>query len=780
MGESRLTRRWTWAVLLVVLTVAAVGAGPAAPVAAEQGPQDVAGGSNTQTVITPPAAEPLAERVIIVLLSGMTWDDLDLKQAYGVRAAFESGWAANINIATLGDSRTLARALTSLSAAVRADAGPEALEAMNADERIENGNASDAYLRRTGRLPGRFDVFHLGQPALTRLNAGAATAVRPGLLGSVVAGLGRGAAVYGNSDTLLTGSASGRRREAALLAMDLAGRVARGDVGAGTLVADAETADGVRTNTALMLYRVSTLPKTIGLVVLDLGDTARAARLAPSATPPARRFAKARALSRASDLLDRLILLTGEEAAIVLIAPPVEEATDGKPVMSPFAILMPGARPGYATSASTKRPGLVSGTDLIRTVRYALGGDDTEDGSIPGRVIGRFGGTTKVDVTKLAGDADRALTVWEGRWTVSWIWFVLQIVGAAVAVFLLRSRTDDESASRLTEALLLWLVAAPLSCLVLGIWPLGISSVRTFAVLSLAPAAILAAGLALTGMRPSRQLQIVYAATAIALVLDQLAGVLIGPRLVMDTAFGYSTVEGGRYYGIGNEGMSILFVAVALGLGLWLDQERVEWGRVRWQVAALLTAAALVVGLPFVGANLGGVIAVAAGFATMWLGWDGKRPTLRTVVTVAVVVALAAGGLVVFDMLRGPVQATHLAAAGRDVAGGGVAAAAQIAARKLTLSLDIFRKNPAAWLVLVFIALMVVERRRPQGLIASMVADRPRFTAALTGVFVGGVVGGLVEDTGIYVPATMLGIALPSILLLLLAGARWRRTALEL
>lgn len=780
MGESRLTRRWTWLATLLVPIAALVGVGVATAAAAEQSQKSAAPGSNARTAITPPAAEPLADRVVIVLLSGMTWDDLDLRQAFGVRAAFESGWAANMNIATLGDERTLARTLTSLGAAVRADAGPEAREAMNAEERIENGKASDVYLRRTSRLPGDFEVFHLGRPALVRANAGAVTAVNPGLLGSVVSGLGRGTAVYGNGDSSLAGSAAGRRREAAVLAMDQAGRVARGDVGAGTLISDSEMADGVRTNTALLLYRVSTLPKGIGLVVLDVGDTARAARMAPAATPAALRFAKARALSRASDLLDRLILLTGEEAAIVLVAPPVEEATGGKPVMSPFAILMPGARPGYATSGSTRRPGLVSGTDLIRTVQYVLGGAEPANDSIPGRPIGRFGGTTKVDVTKLAGDANRASTVWDGRWTVSWIWFVLQIVGAAVAVFLLRSRTDDETASRLTEALLLWLVAVPLSCLALAwIWP-DIPSVSTFAVLSLGPAVILAAALALSGTRPSRQLQIVYAATAVALLLDQLEGIFIGPRLVMDTVFGYSTVEGGRYYGIGNEGMSILFVAVALGLGLWLDQQRVDWARARWGVAALLAGVALVVGVPFMGANLGGVIAMAAGFATMWLGWDGKRPTLRLVIAVAVGVVLVAGGLVAVDMLRGSGQATHLAAAGRDVAGGGLAAAWRIAARKLTLSSDIFRKNPAAWLVLALIALMVVERRRPQGLIASMVADRPRFTTALTGVFVAGIVGGLIEDTGIYVPATMLGIALPSVLLLLLAAARWRRTALEL
>jgi hypothetical protein len=779
MGDGRVTRRLTLPVILLFLVVTLTTG--LATAAAQSQTSAAAGGSDAKTLISPPPAEPLADRVVIVVLSGMTWDDLDLKQAYGVRAAFESGWAANMNIATLGEQRTLARTLTSLGSAVRADAGPEAAEAMNADERIENGKASDVYLRRTSRLPGRFEVFHLGQPALVRANVGAVTAVTPGLLGAVVSSLGRGTAVYGNGDESMVGSGGTRRREAAVLAMDQAGRVARGDVGGGTLVSDSEMADGVRTNTALLLYRVSTLPKSIGLVVLDVGDTARAARMAPSATPAALRFAKARALSRASDLLDRLILLTGEEAAIVLVAPPVEEATGGKPVMSPFAILMPGARPGYATSGSTRRPGLVSGTDLIRTVRYVLGGVDPADGSIPGRPIVRFGGTTKVDVTKLERDANRASTVWDGRWTVSWIWFVLQIVGAAVAVFLLRSRTDDETASRLTEALMLWLVAAPLSCLVLAwIWPFAVASVRTFAVLSLVPAVILAAGLALTGMRPSRQLQIVYAATAVALLLDQLEGIFIGPRLVMDTAFGYSTVEGGRYYGIGNEGMSILFVAVALGLGLWLDQQRVDWARAKWGVGALLAAVALVVGLPFIGANLGGVIAVTAGFATMWLGWDGKRPTLRMVTAVAIVVVVLAGGLVAVDMLRGSGQATHLAAAGRDVAGGGLAAASRIAARKLTLSLDIFRKNPAAWLVLAFIALMVVERRRPQGLIASMVADRPRFTTALTGVFVAGIVGGLIEDTGIYVPATMLGIALPSVLLLLLASARWRRTALEL
>jgi hypothetical protein len=725
---------------------------------------------------------PLARRVVIVLMSGMTWRDLDLPQADGLRKAIGSGLAADLNCATLG-RRTVARAMVTLSAGSRADAGSEAGDAYRADAPFENENAAEAYVRRTGHLPGDAQMLHLGIASIDRANAVFPDRIRPGLLGSAVGDLGLKTAVLGDADTALVWSPGTRHREAAALAMDEFGRVSYGGVGQPDLVPAPEMAYGVRSNASQILMRYSILPEDAGLVVIDFGDTIRAARYSSEAQPSARRFLRARAMASASDFVSRLIQLTSEKDAIIIMSP---VAVDGGPdpaPMTPFSLLMPGGTPGYATSATTRRPGIVVGTDLVRTVRYLLSGNDVASGDIPGRpIVASSGGGGSLEA--LAAESDRATLVDRLRPGLLFAWAFLVTVGGLLALGLMLAGPNNESSFRLTEALLVFVSSLPLAGFVAG-WAtaavgrgsLGaqLATPLGYATLVIAPAVALAAALALSRMPISRQLFVVMVATVGVLIADQLAG---APAAI-DTVFGYSPIEGGRYYGMGNEAWAIAFSCVALTLAIWLDWTPGSWPRRRIAVVGVLIGLTLVVGLPVLGSNLGGFIAVGLGAVTFCAVLLRRHFKPWMIAAAAVAIAAAAALLIGLDMMRAPMAGTHFAGIGRMIANGDLSALGDIVGRKLSMNVETFNQTLWSWVLLLAVTVFVVDARRAGGLLGRFLEDRPALSAALIAILASSAAGMFIEDTGIAIPAYMLGVAFPVVTALMLAAARWRLTTLQ-
>jgi hypothetical protein len=723
-------------------------------------------------------------RVVIVLLGGTTWADLRLPQAASLRRVMMSGWLANLDCATAGDERTIARALVSMGAAARADAGPEAGLAYVASDQFENGNAAEAYVRRTGHLPGDAEVLHLGIASIDRVNAADPSQIRPGLLGTVVESLGLKTAVLGSADTGAGPVSGSRHREAAALAMDQYGRVDYGAPAESEIVPAPEMAYGVRSNASEMLMRYSLLPDDTGLVVIDFGDTIRAARYASQAQPAAQRFLRARAMDSAGDFVTRLAQLSSGRDSIIIMSPEARDGGPGPAPMTPFSILVPGTMPGYATSGTTHRAGMVTGIDIVRTVRERLTGSDDPKPDIPGRPITRAAGDEQVVLGGLAAESRRAVAVDGIRVSVVIGWALVATVSSLIALGLVLAVPTRENSFRLAEALLLFAVALPLSAFVAG-WVSTLSgagrlgmqllSPPSYVVVVVAPAVALAAALALTRISISRQFAVVLAATVGVLAVDQ----LVGAPASVDTIFGYSPIAGGRYYGMGNDAWAIAFACVALVLGIWLDWTPRSWLGRRAIVASAFGALALVVGLPVLGANLGGFVSVLAGLLAMWVTLSQKRYR-AWVLPAAVGAILAAAGLLVgLDGLRAPSAGTHYAGMARMLADGNLSSLSVIVSRKIALNLAVFNSTPFSWLLLPAVALFLIDAHRARGLLSGFLAQRPGLSAALTAILAAGGTALFIEDTRIAIPAHMLGIAGPVVLGLMLAAARWRLTTLQ-
>lgn len=277
--------------------------------------------------------------------------------------------------------------------------------------------------------------------------------------------------------------------------------------------------------------------------------------------------------------------------------------------------------------------------------------------------------------------------------------------------------------------------------------------------------AAVAAGWATSGRRRAlgdgrgpgtwRRAAVTVAASTVAVVAVDLNA---GSPLQKLTVVGLTPVEGGRYYGMGNE----LFAATGVCALVCVAGLATRWpGRAPGCCAAVGVGFAALDGLPGLGADFGGLPAAVVGFGLAGLALSPVRPRagrLLAVVAAAVAVALLA---LLADLSRAPGSRTQVGAFAADVlAGGGgdvVSRKAAAAAGPFLYRIDSPLVSTAAWVGLAVLVLMAAVVVRPSvgggTAFARLLSGWPQLRAVLLGAVGLGVVGGLLDDSGIGVPA---------------------------
>ncbi|HEU5150745.1 MAG TPA: hypothetical protein VFU19_09620, partial [Iamia sp.] len=694
------------------------------------------------------------ERVVIVALPGVSWaearrgtmpvlDQLVRESAVGVMSS-QIG---------RGPATTTAAYLTigagTRSVVPRVDTGV----ALNPDELHGGVSATDILRRRLGgAVPG---IAYLPVGAALDVNADSTFGAVPGTLGDELARAGIARAVIANADAaegfpideLPPDGAYSRSAATALMGRD--GIVPEGTVGRDLLMEDPEAPFGRRFARSAVLDALdrSWLPDRREVVLLEASDLSRAAAYGSRSTPEQRVALRRQALEDADallgDVLDRVDPET--DAVIVLSA----TAPGGSGIV---ALRAPDVEPGLLRSATTRRAGYVLLADVAPTVLTLMGVEPPT--AIEGRAFGiepargfdRVG--SLIDQGVAARSRDDRLPV------------VVQVVIAALALLVAAVAAGDRVPARVRRAL------GPIAIGMLGVVPGtflaghlqdGRQGIGLYALAVVATA--VAVGVA--GTLAERRWPRTGILVGLGSILLLIAGdVLVGAPLQVNTVFGYSTAVAGRFAGLGNLAFA-LFSAAALTFAVIL----VDRGgrRAPAGAVALLVAAVLIDGLPMLGADVGGVASMVPAFLlTAWVlaGRQVRWPHL-VASGVASFLAIVAVGLL--DASRPTSSQTHLARLGEHVVNRRFEAVGDTLVRRVNASFG--STDSFVWvlaLALVGAALVhaaVVARGR--GWLARL---RPRDTTSLAlaiGLGALAVLGLVVNDSSIAVPATMLIVIVP-------------------
>jgi hypothetical protein len=401
-----------------------------------------------------------------------------------------------------------------------------------------------------------------------------------------------------------------------------------------------------------------------------------------------------------------LVEAAREAGAVVALASP--NGPPGTPNLTPFALARPGNGGGLLYSPATRTQGLLTNADVAPTLLDALGVP------VPPEMSGRAAEVRPGDVEsaellqrRLWFVEDKGFRVWG---VVGVLWALALAVGTA--------RHGRRGASLAVLAL----AALPAGALLAAAFPV------TEVLLVGALTALFAGGISALSWRLSGSFAGALAgiglATAALVTLDAAAG---GP-LERFSTIGYNPATGTRFYGVGNQYAAVLAGGLTMGLGVLAHRSRPP--------AALLAAvgavAVLALGLPTMGADVGGSLALGLAFgATVGLvrgdGWRGAALWAAGGFALAAALFLASG-LLFPDVSHG------------SRAAGGGEELYEVFVRKLALSLGSLL-NPVLLALLAFGSAVTYAGWRR--------ARATPLAAAIPGAVLAAIASGVLNDSGL-------------------------------
>ena len=776
---------------------AAAAAGPAGDgvLAAPGGPgtpgtasPPAPGGPGVGRAEPPPATPPGAAAgpsVVLVGVPGLSWADVAASEpGSALLAAVGQGAAASLSVRTVRLVACPQDAWLTVSAGRRAtatrDGGPVVPRpGSRAARGCEDRPLVPPPEPVAGADPPRWEVP--GQAGRVAANRRVGFGPRPGLLGAAVHDAGLCTAGVGSLGALGVAGTTGRLdRVADLAALADGGPGLAAVAGCPLLAVGTEPGDAPAADAEAALRAVApVVADDAAVLLLGTGD---------EGTEPGLRVA---------------LEVSGADLRAGLSLPPVVAGAVPQAAVPQGAVpqgaVPQGAGPGgrgsggaaaadVATAAarletaSTRSPGLVQLTDVAPTVLDRLGLPRPPD------LVGAPWRVAPVPVpVPLADLVDAQVRAAAYRATSAPFFAVLLVgqvllyVAAAVAlrggpvgsprahVRVLRALrlvgltgAAVPGASFLVQLVPWWRSPAPLP-VALG---LGLLAAVAVAVVSLAGP---------WRRSPLGPVAVVGAVTAGLLAVD----VATGSRLQTDAPAGYTPLVAGRFYGFGNVAFAIFASGLLLALAGLAAGTRAAGAPARAAgalVAVVGAAAVLLVGAPDLGADVGGVLALAPAVGVLALSCAGVRVGWRSVVLVGLVGVALVCVLAGLDALRPPASRTHLGAFVADVLAG---QGGEVVARKLAANVSVLLGS--AFFLLVPLALVLVAavlarpaRRAPRGLLAAFDAA-PELHAALVAAALVAGVGMVVNDSGVAVPALVLAVCVPAAV----AAAAAAREALD-
>jgi len=624
-------------------------------------------------------------------------------------------------------------------------------------------------------------VVYLGLPRTIIANDIPTLETVPGALGQAVVDAGGVTAAIGNSDGGVAAGDPIRSRPAAILAMDAYGLVRYGDVSSDMIAEDVTAPFGIKTDLGQMTAEYQRVMRQLavengpGLVVLDAGDAERAYRYAADVVPDVAEAQRREALRTLDAVVEMALAGLPDDGVLMILSNGQRRPESGPAGFGPALIGGPGFDGGFVSSSSTHREGLMTDLDVSATVLSLLGIDRPV--SIRGNAVTGVGADDPLGtrVERLVAMNDTAVAVDTVRLPIQTGYIAVTVavlLGCAALLGRMR-RFSDSWGGRLSRAfqhVILLLLSMPLAATVMFlIVPRPDSPAVVVALFLLTSALVWVVALFVQRRWGSAlALAVVGLGSAAVLLADQ----LFGAPLSYSGLFSYSPLLGARYYGLGNEGASIVVGGALAGLALLADAGReAPWAsRLRaWGPAIAGLAIVLVAAAPFLGANVGVVAWGTAAFGILWLGLNGRRMTPGWfLLGVAIVIAFV-GAFSLYDLSSGVTQ-THLGRAWQSAGAGGVEELWRIVVRKAETNWRVLRATNWSILMIAILIFLGYMRWRPHGIFAETLAAYPAFGAAVTAALWGSLVGYFTEDSGIVIPALVMLYITGSLLHLMLSS----------
>ncbi len=400
--------------------------------------------------------------------------------------------------------------------------------------------------------------------------------------------------------------------------------------------------------------------------------------------------------------------------------------------------------PGYVTSASTRREGVVTLTDVTRELVDVGRGSTTAVTTIDGSPLAVYPADLtpagiERQIREVTALSDASVTGYLSLAVGGTLLALLALVGAVTRRWLLPERVLTLGSVLLAGMMLVgslpWARSASPGLFVsVGVWAW------------IAALTFLALGLSRVTRMPAPVAGALI--SVVAFTVDAALGGPMEPGSLLNSR----PVYGLRWYGFGNVTFAA-YAGAALVLAGWVAHRLLQGGRRRAAVVAVAAIGFLVVvceGWPSMGSDFGGVVALTPVVLWLCLVLSGVRVTWLRLGLVALAAVVVVGGISVADWARGPDRRSHLGNFVQRIVDGD---AVDVVSRKAVASYETIASPLGVGSIVVGGALWFVMFRW------AVPRLRDEFTTlriTLISVLAVAVIGTLVNDGGIGVwqPAT--------------------------
>lgn len=728
----------------------------------------------TETSAASPKTSGNRCKVYILLVDQLTWDDLLDSRYSALYRIFRQGAVALMNTRTGGVTNSINAAVT-IGASSRglgtANAGQafdsstflrvvsdvsnsgELFEAAGMDhgqdQGASSGKASAIYRRRTGLQP-RGQIVNLAIAEIQARNRSIPFTVVPGALGSTLREANIDVAYLGNGDT------DTPQRHLTAAFMDKQGQIPKGSVDL-PLAKDAVFPFGVRTDYDTLWDMTKRYSSSTDLVVLELSDLARLSTAQNLYSQAQVTVLRSLALSHIDRFVQRLTswMDPGDFMVLLVPTPPSSQLRRGDS-LTPLVLWRPNGTSGLLVSPSTRRPGLVTNLDVAPTLLnlYGVPAPDT--------MYGRLASVKAVNnpVERLLKMRDQIVaTSLQRRSILKQLVYVNIGLYLAAIVFILFAELP-RWVGWILGLMLPAAMGMPFALLVLPVLNRqSPGSASTWAILI---ASLVAGAAWAVGRHPVKLASVIALVTAGAILADTFTG----NHLVMNSILGYDPMGGARFYGIGNEYMGVLVGAAITGISPLLDLYPRGRNWLRAMVVLFFTVTLATISLPIFGANVGGTITAAIGFAVAGiLLFSGSIRPWQVAVLALLPAALVLLNIYI-DTWLSQSQVSHLGQAAALVGRRGISEAYSIALRKMTMNLKLFRYSVWSKALLVALGVMGWFSYRPPKLMMRIKEKFPNLVHGFVGSTAAATAALIFNDSGVVAAALVLNFTASVILFL--------------
>lgn len=678
----------------------------------------------------------VSSSVFMVIAGGVDFNDLAASKNPYIIEMLNSGSLALVNLRTgrfneqmiIPLQPKMEAALLSVGASSLASGGIEVSLAAQAKNDVFHPDALADYRIRTGINIHNKQVIHPEISRIKNINETASYDAIPGLLGKTIHENGLKTAIIGSSDTPYM-----PHREAVAIAMDNNGIIDYGMLNYTQLTdKSSESAYGIKTNIPLIIKIALDYSAKSSLIVLDFGDTFRADEYSILCLEKQAQLIRNNSISNLGKLFVELKSNINADDTLILFIPSTNTYSSQQSKLGAILISNKIFNKGLLFSSSTKMTGLVTLSDIAPTILSEL--KIKSPIQMFGRPINQVNSKKPIQYLRSLSVTSANQLSRQILMRVTCIVQIVIVLIVSLSTFIWK-KTQTNSLFVFLSMFCAAIVPATLLLSMIYKGGLILSAIFLFLLTVIILAAV---------KKISKDLFNQLSILSLSAVLLIAGDILTGSHLLSLSIAGYSLSEGARYYGIGNELMGS-FIGASFICALWLLLKKPDFKII---VYIYLWLIFFLIGVPFLGANVGGALACAAAIIVLMLILSRKNLKYLHGIYLIFGVVFAISIIFAIDSFRGAAGQSHAGRLIHQIVGGNLIDVFQTFERKIALNIMLFGSSLWSRLLAVSVisSLITYFKIRPK-------LNRTQI-ACIFGLFSGTIAAFSFNDSGVVAAAT--------------------------